>query len=73
MNSVDLHWVWLVIAAGTALPVAYVSFLLNPLVYFWLGRERWEEQLVRVWPLRWRLGFDVAICAFAIAMFVVSG
>ena len=68
-----MHWLWLAIAVAAALPVAYVGFLLNPLVYFALGTERWQENMARLWPYRRQLGFAAAVCAFAIAMFVISG
>jgi hypothetical protein len=68
-----MHWIWLAIAVVAGAPLAYVSFLTNPLVLFALGYERWREQLLRLRPYRGWIGFLVAIFGFAIAMFVLSG
>jgi hypothetical protein len=68
-----MRWIWLAIAVASGAPLAYVSLLLNPLVFFALGSERWQEQLLRTRPYRWWLAFATAIFALAVTMFVLSG
>jgi hypothetical protein len=67
-----MHWLWLGIAVVSGSPLAYASLLLNPLVFFALGSERWQAQLERTRPYRWQLAFALAVFAFAVAMFVLS-
>jgi hypothetical protein len=68
-----MHWLWLAVAVVAAAPLAYVGFLLNPLVFFALGSEEWQTQMHRLRPYRWWLAFAVTVCGLAIAMFVLSG
>ncbi|MES1248956.1 MAG: hypothetical protein ABUS54_14920 [Actinomycetota bacterium] len=68
-----MHWVWLAIAIVSGAPLAYASLLLNPLVFFALGSDRWQEQLARAKPYRLQLAFAAVVFAFAVVLFVLSG
>ena len=61
--------VWLVIIAAAAAPLVGVGLLLNPLVYFALGRDRWRAQLERLYPYRRAVVFLLAVCAFSVAVY----
>lgn len=66
-----MRYVWLVIIAVSLVPVAVVSFMLNPIAFWVLGPEAWRDRLIRLDPYRWWLAFFVAVFGIAMSVYTV--
>ncbi len=66
-----VQYVWLVIIAVSAVPLVYVAWLLNPLLFFVFGPEWWAERMTRLRPHRWRIASAGVIFVFSVAVYVI--
>jgi len=67
-----VQYVWLTIIVLSLVPVAVVGFMLNPIVFWVLGREAWRDRLIRLHPYRWWFVFFLAIFGTAMTVYTVS-
>lgn len=65
-----VRYVWLAIIGVSLVPVAFVSVVLNPLVFLLIGAEAWHARVARFQPYRW--AFTAAIAALGIGVAVYS-
>ena len=64
-----MQYVWLTIIALSLVPVAVVSFMLNPLVFWALGPEAWRDRLIRLQPYRWWFVFFLTVFGTAMTVY----
>jgi hypothetical protein len=62
-----VRYLWLAIIALSLVPVAFASFLVNPITLWMLGAEVWRERLTRLQPYRW--WFAASLAVFAVGTF----
>jgi hypothetical protein len=65
-----VRYVWLAVIGLSLVPVAFVSIVLNPLVFLMIGADVWHERVARFRPYRW--AFTAAIAALGIGVSVYS-
>jgi hypothetical protein len=68
----SVRYIWVAIIAATAVPLLYVGWLANPLAVAILGVDRWQERVARLHPYRWWILFLMLVCAFSVAVYIVS-
>jgi hypothetical protein len=68
----SVRYVWIAIIAASAVPLLYVGWLANPLVFFFLGVEGWLDRVARLYPSRWWILLLIVVCAFSVAIYTVS-
>jgi hypothetical protein len=66
-----VRYVWIAIVLS-AVPLVYVALLANPLVLVLFGVEWWLDRVTRLDPYRWWVLFLILVCAFSVAVYLVS-
>lgn len=67
-----MQYAWLAIIALSLVPVAFVAFFANPLVFLVLGPEVWHERVARLKPYRWWFVFAICVCGFATGVYAAA-
>jgi hypothetical protein len=62
-----VRYLWLAIIALSLVPVAFASFLLNPITVWVLGPDAWRERVRHLHLYRW--WFAASLAVFAVATF----
>ncbi len=64
-----MEWFWLVVMGVSLVPVAIVSFLLNPIVLVVIGPEAWRSRLASLRPYSWWIVASFVACLLATVVF----
>jgi hypothetical protein len=67
-----VRYIWIAIIAASAVPLVYVAWFVNPLVVAPFGVAWWLERMARLYPYRWWIVFLMFVCAFSVAVYIVS-
>jgi hypothetical protein len=66
-----VRFIWLTLIGLSLVPVALLSFVLNPLVFWMLGPEAWRERVARLHPYRSWIGASLVVFGIATTVYGV--